>query len=277
MPDVDSVEWHYPADENVDVAVTPVSLGDADISPLWSGYFALLGNLQNPNFGTGDLVYIVGLYRLFPGRAKILPIVHIGHVAMMPDEEIPMKNRITGKVVNVRGYLVEAQTLDGLSGSPVFVRYTNPTSLATGRGPVSGYSGFVTLLGLWAGSWDAPGETLRAHLGKDAKVPVGMGIMMPVERISEVLDSDALRKQREQHRAKAAEANAASQDAVPAKSEPPTTADNPSHREDFNRLVGAAAKRRPPDDQTYRGVNDGSCGDGIDSLSRAQWPSSEFT
>jgi hypothetical protein len=38
-------------------------------------------------------------------------------------------DRLTKTLTKMRGYLIEAQTLEGLSGSPVFVRYTNPTGI----------------------------------------------------------------------------------------------------------------------------------------------------
>lgn len=151
--------------------------------------------------------------------------------------------------MRVRGYLIEAQTLEGLSGSPVFVRYTNVTNLFSSGGRVAAYSTAVYLLGVWLSAWDLPaGETLTQQLGKEARVPVGMGITVPVERIVEVLKSDKLRKQREEARARKDAANAASMDsALPAKPEQSATEVNPSHKEDFTALLGEAAKKRPQD------------------------------
>jgi len=45
-----------------------------------------------------------------------------GNVAVLPDpiERIPIRDRTTGEIVEAEVYLVEAQTLDGLSGSTGF-------------------------------------------------------------------------------------------------------------------------------------------------------------
>lgn len=248
IDDIDSADWHFHEDKNVDVAVMTARLTGADWAVFLSSAFASRGDTNNPRFGTGDLVYIVGLYRLFPVREKIVPIVHTGHIAMTPDEEIPIRNRVTGKRVNVCGYLVEAQTLEGLSGSPVFVRYSVPTGIHTALGQLSGYSTGAYLLGLWVGAWDAPpGETLAEQVGGNVRVPVGMGVTIPAERIIDVLNCDALRQQREKAKDEEATANAASMDSdsLPSKSEPPTTTDNPRYKEDFNSFVGVAARRKP--------------------------------
>jgi hypothetical protein len=249
--DIDRADWHFPSDTNIDVAILQAGLSDAEWMAFDSQGFAARGDSTYPNFGTGDLVYIVGLYRLFPGKERVLPIVHTGHIAMMPDEEIPMRNRTTGEMSKVRGYLVEAQTLEGLSGSPVLVRYTNATGLFSERGRVMGYTENVYLLGLWSAAWDLPAGTILAQqIGKDARVPVGMGVTTPVERIVDMLNSDPFKRVREKWRAKRDEANAASLDsALPAKPEP-TSDENPQHKEDFMRLVSAASKPKPKGDRT---------------------------
>jgi hypothetical protein len=200
--DVDAAVWSYHPDPEVDVAVTPMGFVEgADWKQLPFEWFA--DNEDSSlfsRFGVGDLVYIVGLYRLFPGRVKISPVVHTGHVAMAPDEEIPVRNRRTGKIAGSRGYLIEAQTLEGLSGSPVFVRYTNPTAMSSGIGRVVAYTDTVYLLGLWQGAWDGMAEdTLAAEFGRsEMRVPVGMGITIPARRILEVLELPSLKIGREE-------------------------------------------------------------------------------
>ena len=71
-----------------------------------------------------DLCYTVGLWRVLEGKERNLPIVHTGHLARLAGEErIPIKDpRQPDGVVLAHGYLVEAQTLSGLSGAPVFIR-----------------------------------------------------------------------------------------------------------------------------------------------------------
>jgi hypothetical protein len=214
LDDVDYADWHYHEDPSVDVAVIPAGLNQADWKVFSSSLFVVERPGRNPLFGPGDLVYIVGLYRLFPGKAKISPVVHTGHIGMLPSDPIPMKNRVTKETVEVKGYLIEAQTLEALSGSPVFFRYTNPTDIFTPFGRVMGYAENVYLLGLWAGAWDGiSGPMLTEQLGKkERRVPVGMGIVIPAMQIVEVLNSEPLRQMREQAKAEEAAENAASMD-----------------------------------------------------------------
>jgi hypothetical protein len=73
--------------------------------------------------GIGELTYTIGLFRLMSGAMRNLPVVHFGSIAMVPDERIPVQDwRDRNKTFEVEGYLVETQGLEGLSGSPVFVR-----------------------------------------------------------------------------------------------------------------------------------------------------------
>jgi hypothetical protein len=195
--DIDEAVWHYHPDQDVDVAATPMGFVEG-ADWLQFPYEAFADN-EDSSVGVGDLVYIVGLYRLFPGRAKISPVVHTGHVAMAPDEEIPVWNRRTGQITGTRGYLIEAQTLEGLSGSPVFIRHTNPIDIRTEFGKAVAYTETVYLLGLWQGAWDGvAGDTLTQEFGKQSvRVPVGMGITIPCRRIAEVLQLPDLQTGRE--------------------------------------------------------------------------------
>jgi hypothetical protein len=211
--DVDQANWIYHDDPGVDVAVSSVGLPNEAWVVYPSDRFANENSLFSL-FGIEDLVYIVGLYRLFPGQSKISPIVHTGHLAMAPDDEIPIFNRTTKTVSRTRGYLVEAQTLEGLSGSPVFVRYTNSTSMVTGYGRVSAYTHDVFLLGIWIGAWDAiAGSVLTEQVRRsDARVPVGMGIVVPAGRIRETLNSPDLERERAEWLRQHREENAATMD-----------------------------------------------------------------
>jgi hypothetical protein len=94
--DIDQANWSYHPDPNVDVAAVNLELNDNAWIVLPSENFIDESQLFK-QFGVGDLVYIVGLYRLFPGDAKISPIVHTGHIAMAPNDEIPVKNRASGE------------------------------------------------------------------------------------------------------------------------------------------------------------------------------------
>ena len=63
----------------------------------------------------GDEVATVGLYSTHHGQSKNLPVVRIGHIALMPGEEVYSHRGY------VRAYLIEIKSIAGLSGSPVYV------------------------------------------------------------------------------------------------------------------------------------------------------------
>jgi hypothetical protein len=89
----------------------------------------------------------------------------------------------------------------GLSGSPIFVRGNILVKdvKATSRTKHRAYwpKADIFLLGLWQGSWDAtPDEALAADRGSLIRVAIGMGAVVPAEKIIEILNIDALREQR---------------------------------------------------------------------------------
>src|SRR5258708_16164609 len=107
------------------------------------------------------MCYTVGLWRLLEGKERNLPVVHTGNIARLPGEEkIPVRapNKVGGREM-VDGYLIEAQTLKGLSGSPVFVRPSCSVTLQARDAadphtpekplPLVAYRESVRLIGLW--------------------------------------------------------------------------------------------------------------------------------
>ena len=229
--------WHFHPDRNVDLAIV---VGAPHGVPSLSQNSILTPDLsREKDIGIGDETYIIGLYRLMKGKKKNLPIVHSGNIAMIPgDELIPQRDSRTGEVKYVEGYLVESQTLAGLSGSPVFVRHTWQW---TPKEETALLLGSLYLLGVWSGAWDAPpGEVLSLERPDAQRVPVGMGITVPSYKLLELFEMPKVVDHRKQIIEREGAANADS--ALPAAqvSEPPTTAENPDHREDFSRLVDAA-------------------------------------
>ena len=165
----DEVIWHYHPDDNVDIAAIPFEVPNP-INDRWfdATYFAeemiLTDEIRNNVFiGIGDICYTVGLFRFLAGTKRNLPIVHTGNIALVPsDEKIPVIDWDDPKEKKVRyieGYLVESQSIAGLSGSPVLVRFTIDIPVVTPNGMtlrarVPSFQLF--LIGLWQGAWKAP-------------------------------------------------------------------------------------------------------------------------
>jgi len=97
------------------------------------------------------------------------------------------------------------------------------------------------LIGLWQSAWKAPPSEIY-ELNK-VDVPVGIGVVIPAMRITEVLELPILIEKRRTKKAIHIE-YAASPDVAPS----PINTENPQHKEDFNSFVSAAVKKKPRDD-----------------------------
>ena len=107
--------------------------------------------IKKRSIGIGDEVITVGLFTAVPGVSRNQPILRHGNIAMFPVEQIQ-----TGL-----GYadviLVEARSIGGISGSPVFARNTFMTKVKNRHGEddiLFANGPGVTLLGLMHGHWD---------------------------------------------------------------------------------------------------------------------------
>lgn len=250
---LDEVNWFYHPDPAVDVAVTPAYLHPKD----WDVAYYTLADRVRPDSSEfrvccGDDIAIVGLFHWHSGKQRNVPIVHCGTIALMPDadEKVLIKNRTTGLTDGVEVYLVEAQTFEGLSGAPVFQRepvVIRGLGLPEHNGGAPMVLTGMQMLGVYTGAWDGPPSEALAADRKwkpGRRVPAGMGLVVPIERVMEVILNDPGLKKR---RADAIEKKRSASAAVTDSGLPATDA-NPNHREDFNSLVGAAARKREQED-----------------------------
>ena len=136
------------------------------------------------SIGPGDELAIIGLFRTHHGVDRIIPVVRKGHIAAMREE--PIKTQYCGYV---DAYLIEAMSIGGLSGSPVFVQMP-PIRIAESKVNFIQGSQFY-LLGLMHGHFDV------ANLNEDvvsdvegqslASINAGLGIVIPAEKIVETI------------------------------------------------------------------------------------------
>lgn len=223
VPAEQRVTWVYHPDSTVDVAVVGFGISAAagfDFLYLDEILLPTKEQEQDPDFAdVGDLCYTVGLWRVLVGDERNLPIVHTGHIARLPGEErIPVRNA-NGTRALVDGYLIEAQTLSGLSGAPVFLRPSVLVGLdavpvkapeTKERLELISYKEHVALLGIWQAAWDAPAdEVVAADRGRQITVPVGMGVVVPASKIVEVLELPILKERRDAARRERELSNAA--------------------------------------------------------------------
>jgi hypothetical protein len=192
--------WSHPDEANLtDVAVTPYLLQHKHFDhfslPLYGTLVeaSATEHLQRRGAALGQEIAIVGLFRHHGGTERNEPIIRIGNIAAMPKEKV-----WTSYCGRTAGYLVEARSIGGLSGSPVFVNLTDspPRSMNVGGGRVQYGEGIIDfsrymLFGLMHGHWDLPNLTDEsvvedAH-DKRERLNTGVGVVIPVQKIIETL------------------------------------------------------------------------------------------
>lgn len=198
--------WMTHPDETVvdDVAVIPwqprAAVFDYVVFPLQESVKA------NTGHGVGDEVFLPGLFVNHTGKERNIPIVRVGNIAAMPDEPIDTK------VGPLEAYLVEARSIGGLSGSPVFVnlglwRMVDGQLMKTERG-----GEVLFLLGMMHGHYQVkapakapqPDEALMDDLSDEA-INMGIAIVVPADRIAANINQPKLIEERTKRDREAAE------------------------------------------------------------------------
>jgi hypothetical protein len=236
--------WHLSATDDLAVCLVPY------LNPLQY----LVRSISLSNFlttdivhawgiGPGDEVVLIGRFVNQEGKQRNTPTVRFGHIAQMPSEPIECDGHLQ------ESFLCEIKSIGGFSGSPVFVAPTILPRNKEGLEPdESSY-----LLGIdWChlqsfdNAINEHGETL-GHI----RVPVNTGMMgvIPAWKLRELLDSKQVKEQRDmiaEREKNRREEPSVVLDAVLAAATRPSNDANPTHREDFTRLVGAAARKPEP-------------------------------
>jgi hypothetical protein len=155
--------------------------------------------VKQEGIGVGNELYFPGLFSPAAGSTRNLPIVRFGNIAAMPGEKIA-----STELGSIEAYLIEARSIGGLSGSPVFVtfghvRVVGSDSQITGGYPVS------FLLGLIHGHFgiadiDADADSADALAPRKPSVNMGIGMVVPARDIISTLNEPALVAEREEMR-----------------------------------------------------------------------------
>lgn len=152
------------------------------------------GTLMLP-YGTGDEIYSIGLFEGHTGENLAQPLARFGHIALKPAEGEKIFAEINrGDLTPIDAFLVEMATWRGQSGSPVFlhVPLTLEEELTEEFAEPKDY-----LIGMVQGFY--PGIQDVQINGKDATLSplqMGIGIVIPVRDIEEVLMQKQLEEQR---------------------------------------------------------------------------------
>lgn len=183
-------QWFFhPSDKKIDVAVLPIDMNNirSDHLIIPADDFITDERINMGLVGPGDDVFVTGLFLYHQGTQRNIPIIRAGNIAVMPEE--PIKS-VDKRYAPMTGYLIEARSTGGLSGSPVFVHCGTGRILQVGP---------IYLLGLMHGHWNWRYPNLGKVIVK-AKyaeaINMGIGIVVPAQKILEVINQPALQEMR---------------------------------------------------------------------------------
>jgi hypothetical protein len=198
----------HPTDSSVDLAVLPVDIHRETSGYDLSAYQLERENLAHPfvetrrmthdewdnsAFEIGDEVFFPGLFRRHLGEERNIPIVRTGTIAAMQQEKVPARFGKHHPPTPIDAYLVEVRSIGGLSGSPVFFYFTGQNRRGAYGSQPRGY-----FLGIMQGHFDQKIEADSSTLtDEEEKINMGIGIVIPAEKLLEILDRDDLKEQRE--------------------------------------------------------------------------------
>lgn len=180
-------EWKLNADINVDVCILRLRPNNS-----WDHmYYALSTSISDRlisefEIDVGDEVFIIGLFTHHHGKQKNIPIARIGNIAAMKDEKIQTTKHL------MDAYLIEARSIGGLSGSPVFISLGDVRFYQNKLHYTENGRSFL-LIGLIYGHYDVHSlewdeiESNTNIRSRIEKINTGIAIVTPVEKILETI------------------------------------------------------------------------------------------
>ena len=270
--ETEPAEWQFfpGADDLAILDITDqVNVNDDEIACLLESMFVTKEIAREFLIGSGADTFMCGLFYSHPGPTeRNVPAFRFGNISMMPNDQALLDMETDGRCA---AYLVDTHSRSGFSGSPVFVYQTYGADLSTfpmdwrrterdhvmlAGGPTDRYVG---LLGVHCGQfWDDVkfrkperaeseriGDVIRE--GETLEIQGSMTIVVPAWRITDLLDSEIFEMARQKRDDDRAERRARRPRPEAVRKDSTTDA-NPTHREDFNSLLGAAAQKREQED-----------------------------
>jgi hypothetical protein len=247
--------------DNHDIAVYPMEdLPDIEMAAVLTGMFADQHDIESKIIEVGNEVFMIGRFINHDGKVRNTPSARFGNISMLPGEPIYVDSTTPPQ----ESFAVELRSMCGYSGSPVFV---TPENEPHHRFAGSAF-GPDLLLGVhwghiiepWTVQTKIVKKVMQAGLSADeievdqVSANTGMNGVVPAWRLKELLDmpklkDDRIRQENEHLERIKREAPGAALDAANvAQASLPADGVNPKHREDFMRLVDAAARKPVPED-----------------------------
>jgi hypothetical protein len=253
--DFDASEWEFlPGQDDLAVIRPSLMLLRKDfhqVTTLNVGMFVTEADMKSLSIGAGEDIFMIGRFVDHDGKEQNVPAARFGNISTTPQIVI----QPTG-AKNLGSFILDVHSRTGYSGSPVFTYRTVGTDL-TRLDQLLGSHFFVKLLGIHWGQfpemWELkegkkPRSEVTQIAGNEKYVEgmSGMTLSIPSWRIRSFLEQPKFVEERErlvetmkQNLSPVPKAESAS---------PPATDENPTHQEDFMRLVGAAARKPAQED-----------------------------
>lgn len=183
-------DWFvHPTDTSIDVAILKTGLANTFDHLVFPYSLCITDERMRENeVGLGDEVFITGLFRHHHGSRRNIPIVRVGNLASMGEEKISTKS-----FGDIDALLIEARSIGGLSGSPVFLnlgitRIINKAVKFTTGQPI------YYLLGLVHGHYDVESSEIDGVAHEDKgdnlspdRVNTGIAMVVPFQKIDDVI------------------------------------------------------------------------------------------
>lgn len=206
-------DWIFPDDPSVDLAVLPIGIPLYFYDAKFLDYkmIATPQTIVDHGIGIGDDVVVAGLFTKRYGKTKNIPIVRSGAIAAMPSEPLP--DAKTG--LSYHAYLIEARSIGGLSGSPVFAYL--PASRPRKNGLIDFQNMYIFLIGVIRGHWDHEEPKLQTtvdFMKELEQVNMGMAIATPIEELNKILFGEKLMQGRKNNDAEIIKKNAPKDDSA---------------------------------------------------------------
>lgn len=255
---LDDRSWIYHPDGD-DLAVCPIELNDDihQVTVITPDLLLTEKTIQDEDIGPGEDVFVVGRFINHEGKKQNLPSVRFGNIAQMPIEPIVQED---GHEQD--SFLVEARSLGGYSGAPVFVMIAGQIG-KTRRKFLNIVPSGPWLLGVNYSYLRSKKKIFSDETPKTRPVNehwfvdsnTGMMGVVPAWKLAKLLEEPAIMEAKRQAESRMAKVQRDRDSPVvltgaQTVSAPSTNPDNPSHKEDFTRLLHEATKAPRSNDQT---------------------------
>jgi hypothetical protein len=186
-PTIPYDDWYPHPDPRSDIAVHPMTETPADVQlqPVPLSMLTSDKEAKSLGVGPGDRLLSVGQFQPHPERSGPRPVISHGSVYLMPQL---VATRVLGPdstPMEVEGYLTEWRAWGGGAGSPVFRRSPQ---------------GDTVLLGMVHSHvhTDDPEAMGEALLDGQLNEEFGIAVVVPAQRVREVLEAGPIAEAREQ-------------------------------------------------------------------------------